>query len=191
MAVLERKPEVPASIPDEDLGPGRDCRGIPRGPSQLARRLDFPEANQRVPEVPIVTGEEHQVSCCNSRITRRFSLQREMRTFSTVTSLVKSHLPSRASKGFLTPLIQLKKFPNIPVSTREEHQGSCHKSRRVLFIPPHLEMRVPFPASSGKKSWHCCRTSRGGSLNLNVERNSRGCATIPKDPYVPVHSRYT
>ena len=43
MSALERKPEVPASTPDEDLGHGSDCTRIPRGPWQLSRRLDFPE----------------------------------------------------------------------------------------------------------------------------------------------------
>ena len=46
MSVMERKPEVLTSAPDEDLGPGTDWREIPRGPSQLAWRLDFPEATQ-------------------------------------------------------------------------------------------------------------------------------------------------
>ena len=46
MSALERKPEVLASTPDKDLGPGADWRGIPRGPSQLTWRLDFPEATQ-------------------------------------------------------------------------------------------------------------------------------------------------
>ena len=41
---LQKNPEIPASTPDEDLSPGRDWRGILRGPSQLAWRLDFPEA---------------------------------------------------------------------------------------------------------------------------------------------------
>ena len=44
MSALERKPEGPASASDEDLRPGTDWRGILRGPSQLACRLDFPEA---------------------------------------------------------------------------------------------------------------------------------------------------
>ena len=52
-------------------------------------------------------------------------------------------------------------------------------------------MRVPFPASSGEETRHSRRTSRGGALNLKVERNSRCHATIPKDPFVPVYSRYT
>ena len=68
-----------------------------------------------------------------------------------------------------TPLLQLKKFPDIPISTGEEHRRSCHNSRRAPFSPPHLEMRVHFPASSGKESRHSCRTSRGGDLNLKLE----------------------
>ena len=44
MSALERKPEVPASTPDEDLGTSSDCRGIPRGPSGLAWSPDLPEA---------------------------------------------------------------------------------------------------------------------------------------------------
>ena len=43
-------------------------------------------------------------------------------------------------------------------------------------------MKVPFPALSGKDSRRSQRISRGGALNRIVERNSRGRATIPKDP---------
>ena len=68
MSALERKPEVPASTPDEDLGPGSDWRGLPRGFSKLTWRLGFPEATQWVTEVPVVSQEEPQVSCCNSKV---------------------------------------------------------------------------------------------------------------------------
>ena len=44
MLEQERNPEVLASTPDEDLGLGSDCRGILRGLSHLAWRLDVPEA---------------------------------------------------------------------------------------------------------------------------------------------------
>ena len=44
---------------------------------------------------------------------------------------------------------------------------------------------------SRKESQHYRRPSRGGGLNLNLERNSRGRATIPKDPKFPFHSRYS
>ena len=52
MSALERKPEAPDSAPDKDLGPGTDWRGIARGPSQLAWRLDFPEATRAGPRTP-------------------------------------------------------------------------------------------------------------------------------------------
>ena len=43
-----------------------------------------------------------------------------MRPISAEVSRGKSHLNSGTSKGSFTPLLQLKKFPDIPVSTREE-----------------------------------------------------------------------
>ena len=143
----------------------------------------------RFPVVPSTTREEPQVSCHNSRKTRRFSPQEEMRLFSAVASREKSHLPFCVSNGSLTPFMQHIKIPNITISIGEEPQGSCHNSRRAPFFPPHLEMRVLFPTSYGKESWHSHRISRGGSLNLKVERNSSSRATIPKDLYVPIHSR--
>ena len=46
---------------------------------------------------------------------------------------------------------QLKKFPDLPVSTREEHQKSQHNSRRAPVFPPHPE-RSPFPCFVRKGS---------------------------------------
>jgi hypothetical protein len=82
----------------------------------------------------------------------------------------------------MTPLMQLKKFPNKPISTREEHRGSHHNPRTAPFFHPHLEMRVPFPTSLGKESRRTCRTSRGGALNLLVERNSGVVPPFQKTP---------
>ena len=93
-----------------------------------------------------------------------------MRTFSALVYREKSHLPSWASNGSLTPLRQPKKFPDIPVSTRKEHRGSRHNSRRAPVFPSHPERRVHFPASSGKESLNSHRTSRGSGLNLTLER---------------------
>ena len=91
---MERNPEVLASNPDEDLGPSTDWRGISRGPSQLAWRLDFPEATRAGPSCP------H----CNSRGTASFlpKLEKnqeilpqcEIRPLSTVASQGKSDLAS-------------------------------------------------------------------------------------------------
>ena len=83
---------------------------------------------------------------------------------------------------FLTPLRELNKFPDIPVCTQEEHRGSRHNSRRAPVLPPHPERRVRFPALSERECQCSHRTSRGGSLHLTLETNSRGRATIPKDP---------
>ena len=52
MEPLERKPEVPGSIPNEDFGHGGDCRAIQRGPSRLTWRLDLPEAPRAGPRDP-------------------------------------------------------------------------------------------------------------------------------------------
>ena len=43
-----------------------------------------------------------------------------MRPISAEASRGKSHLTSGTSKGYFTPLLQHKKFPDIPVSTQEE-----------------------------------------------------------------------
>ena len=57
-----------------------------------------------------------------------------MRLFSTVASQEKSHLHSCVLKVSLTPLMQLKKFPDILVYTLEEHGVSHSNSRRTRFF---------------------------------------------------------
>ena len=165
-----------------DLGPGTNWRGNRGAPHNLHGDLTFLRQHERVLEVPIVTQEEPQVSCRNSRKTKSFSPQSEMRPVPAVASRAQSHLSSWSSKGLLTPLMQFKKFPDIPVSTREEHRGSCHNSRRAPLFPPHLEMRVHFLASVGKESQRSNRTSRGGGVNLKVERNYRVVPRFQKTP---------
>ena len=53
-----------------------------------------------------------------------FSPPGKMKPISAEASRGYSHLTSGSSKGSFTPLLQLKKFPNIPVSTREEARES-------------------------------------------------------------------
>ena len=129
MLALERKPDVPASTSDEDLGPSCDYRGILRGPSRFSGDGTYLRPHERIPEVPVITREEPRHT---SRNTRRFSPQRELRPLSSGASRDKYYLPSLAQKCSLTPLRQLKKFFNIPVSTREEHRGSHHNSRPLM-----------------------------------------------------------
>ena len=98
--------------------------------------------------------------------------------------------PSGVSREISPSLLSLEKVldtleatqevPDILVATRVEHRGSHHNSGKAPGFPLHLEMRVLFPASSGKESRCSRRTSRGGSVNMTLERKSRGCGTIPK-----------
>ena len=56
-----------------------------------------------------------------------------MRLISAEASGGESHLTSGNSKGSFTPLLQLKKFPDIPVSTREEARKSCPHPQEPHF----------------------------------------------------------
>ena len=60
---------------------GKESR---EGPRNSHGDWTFLRQHKIVPEVPVVTREEAQGSCCNSRKTRRFSPQSEMRPFSIV-----------------------------------------------------------------------------------------------------------
>ena len=56
-----------------------------------------------------------------------------MRPISAEPSRGYSHLTSGTSKGSFTPLLQLKKFPDIPVSTREEARESRPQPEEPRF----------------------------------------------------------
>ena len=73
----------------------------------------------------------------------------------------------------------------ISLSPRRPRFGCPGFNRGCILVRVHVS------ASSGKVSRHSCPNSREGSLNVKLERNSRGRATIKKDPKVPIHSRYT
>ena len=99
---------------------GKESR---EGPRNSHGDWTFLRQHERVPEVAVL------ISCRNSRKSRRFSAQREMRHFPAASSQEKKTPSHLAWKGS-TPLRQLKYFPEITFSTREEHQRSCHNSTR-------------------------------------------------------------
>ena len=80
-----------------------------------------------------------------------------------------------------TPLLQLKKFPHIPVSTREEARESRAHPEEPRFRLL-LERRDPLPAWSGKNYRRSLRISRGGTLHRKGERNSRVMPPFPESP---------
>ena len=150
---------------------------------------------------PPSLGEESRGSRCNSRGTQILVLQLEknqeilpsMQDEALFCCSISREIPPSllSLKRFLDTLDATQEVPRHTHYTQEEPQGFCHISRRAPFFPPQLEMRVHFCASSGMESRHSRGTSRGGGLYLKLEWNFRGCATIQKDPEVPIHSRLT
>ena len=128
MGRLQKYPKIHVSTGEESSGYSTDSTEGLRPQHRRERNPERPPRNshgdwsflrppERVPEVPVVTGE----TLPNSRKSRRFSPPGEMRPISSEASGGSSHLNSGNSKG---SLLQLKKFPDIHVSTREEARGS-------------------------------------------------------------------
>ena len=78
-------------------------------------------------------------------------------------------------------MLQLKKFPDITVSTREEARESRpHPEEPRFRLLAGVE--GSFPAWSGKNSRCSRRISRGGALQRKGERNSRVVPPFPEFP---------
>ena len=82
----------------------------------------------------------------------------------------------------LDTFYELKKFPDIPVCTPEEHRVSQQNSRTDPFFPPHLEMRVLSLLRLQRNPDLPVAPQEEASLTLKCQRNSRGRSTIRKDP---------
>ena len=78
-------------------------------------------------------------------------------------------------------MLQLKKFPDIPVSTRQEARESRPHQEEPLFSLIARD-EVSFHCVSGKNSWGYRRISRGGALHRKGERNSRVVPPFPESP---------
>ena len=90
-------------------------------------------------------------------------------------------MTSGTSKGSFTPLLQLKKFPDIPVSTREEAREFRRHPEEPRFRFLARE-EGSFSCVFGTNSWCSCRISRGGALHRKGERNSRVVPPFPESP---------
>ena len=108
-------------------------------------------------------------------------LKGEMSPISAEAPPGKLHLTSGTSKGSFTPWLQLKKFPDIPVSTREEAQKSRPHPEKPRFRLLAREVGS-FPAWSGKNSRRSRRISRGCARHRKGERNSRVGPPFPESP---------
>ena len=87
-------------------------------------------------------------------------------------------------------MLQLKKFHDIPDSTREEARESRPHPEEPRFSPLALE-EGSFPCVVGKEFPAFCRISRGGALHRKGERNSRVVPPFPESPRCSVHNRET
>ena len=76
-------------------------------------------------------------------------------------------------------MLQLRKLPDIPISTREEARQSRPHPEEPRF---RLIVREEgsFPACSGKNSRRSRRISRGGALHRKGKRNSRVVPPFPE-----------
>ena len=111
-----------------------------------------------------------------------------MRPISAEASQGYSHLTSGTYKGSFTPLLQLKKFPDIPVSTREK----ARESR------PHPEEPRYLLLAREEGSFHCVLGKDLPAFPSHLKRRRspqerreelQGRATIPRVPqmsqYIP------
>ena len=78
-------------------------------------------------------------------------------------------------------MLHIKKFPDIPVFTREEARETCAHPEEPRFRLIAREERS-FPAWSGKNSRRSCRISRGGALHRKGERNSSVMPQFSESP---------
>ena len=102
-----------------------------------------------------------------------------MRSISAEASRGYSHLTSGTTNGSFTPLLQFKKFPDIPVSTREEALESRPLPEEPRFRLLALE-EGSFPCVVGKEfpafSSHLKRRRSPQERREEVQ----GRATIPR-----------
>ena len=78
-------------------------------------------------------------------------------------------------------MLQLKKFPDIPVSTREEvREYRPHPEEPRFRLLAQEE--GSFPCVVRKESRHFRHISRGGALHRKGESNSRVVPPFPESP---------
>ena len=104
-----------------------------------------------------------------------------MRPISAEVSGGESHLTSGTYKGSFTPLLQLKKFPDMPVSTREE-------AREFRQYPEEPRFRLlareegSFPCVVGKEFRAFLSHLKRRCSPQERREELQGRATIPRVP---------
>ena len=167
MSPHETRPDSPVEMLEAPGAPCWHWRGTLRFRSQLKMRTSAPAAtaeesleapsnshgdwtfrrpHKLVLEVHVVTREEPQVSYHNSRQTRRFSPQREMRTF---------------SREIPTSLLSLERVLDSLEATQEVPQYTSLLSRGTPRVSPQLKNSPGFPSSSREEDPFPCFVGKG------------------------------
>ena len=140
---------------------------------------------------------EAESTCGNSRKSRRFSPPGEMRPISAEANRGKSHLISGTSKGSFTLLLQVKKFHDIPVSTREESRESLPhpEERRFRLLareegsfPPWSEKNPGVPVASQEEALSRGK-ARGTPGSCHHSQSPQMSQSIPGKPVFPALPR--
>ena len=122
-------------------------------------------------------------TCRHSRKSRRFYPPGEMRPVSAEAFRGKSHLTSGTSKGSFTPLLQLKKFPDIPDSTREEARESrAHPEEPRFCLLAQEEGSFPCVVGKGFPVFPSHLKRRRSPQERREELQGR--ASIPRIPQI-------
>ena len=200
MPPLETRTQSPGATPEIPQDTFQHWRGIPRFWPRLHTRfrsrhgrernperpprnshVDWPflRPPERVPEGPILS-REHLPQL---EKTQEVCPPGEMRSISAEASRGKSHLTPVTSKGSFTPLLQLKKFPDIPVSTREEARGSSTHPGEPRF---HFRARDEgsFPCFVGKEFLAFPSHLKRRRSPQERREELQGLATIPRVPHM-------
>ena len=104
-----------------------------------------------------------------------------MRPISSEASPGYSHLTSDTSKTSFTSLLQLKKFPDIPVSSLDEARESCPHPEEPRFRLIARE-EGSFPCVFGKEFPAFRSHLRRGRSRQERREELQGRATIPRVP---------
>ena len=115
---LEKHHEIPPAMRDEARFPCSAWRANLRSPSQLKRRLDFPDARREVPRGPCHHSKGIQSFMPQLEKHHKIAPQCEMRPhFPSVTPQHSSAAP-RNLKRALISLKQHERVPEVPATSR-------------------------------------------------------------------------
>ena len=121
-------------------------------PTKHVRSLDLLDGTPESPQEHCHKSRRTLMSLQECEIARSTPNQLKMKPDSSAFSPELSRVTHHTKKSGLTSFRQLQRFPETPVSRREEHQFQHRNSRSALCTPYNLEMRADSLASTEEVS---------------------------------------